>query len=118
VGDGAYLLIATNLLSALRPVPTPNSASPALGRCDSICQNDMKEQGLQVSLMRQICQNAKCTLIYLGDEADNSDLAVAFVDELDLRYRGKLVDAINRPHGKKNVDVLDGEISLERNWER
>lgn len=42
--------------------------------------------------MRQIYQNAEATVVYLGDEADNSFLAIAFLNNLMKRVIQKKED--------------------------
>ncbi|KAI9157927.1 Heterokaryon incompatibility protein [Paramyrothecium foliicola] len=48
---------------------------------DALCinQNDTKEKECQVSLMREIYHNAQQTVVWLGPEADESNLAMDFI---------------------------------------
>lgn len=55
----------------------------------SINQNDKEEKSHQIPLMRRIFRAAQQTQAYLGEEADDGELAVAFLRELGDRYGKK-----------------------------
>jgi Heterokaryon incompatibility protein (HET) len=73
--------IAPNLLSALRYY-RQNYAEPLW--VDFLCINqvNLAERGKQVSYMRQIYQSASLVLVWLGDEANNSGLAMDFLQRV------------------------------------
>jgi Heterokaryon incompatibility protein (HET) len=74
-------LIAPNLLSALRYY-RQKYAEPLW--VDFICINQLNlaERGKQVSYMRQIYQSASLVLIWLGGEANDSELAMDFLQRV------------------------------------
>lgn len=76
-----YYLIAPNLLSALR-FYREHYTEPLW--VDFLCINqcDTQEQGKQVLHMRQIYGSAIMVLVWLGDEADDSELAIEFLERI------------------------------------
>ena len=56
--------------------------------------------------MRQIYQNSKRLVVYLGDEADNSLLAIAFLVNLMKRINQKMGDWDKQSKSRKNLDSL------------
>jgi hypothetical protein len=79
---------------------------------DSICinQKDDEEKGSQIGLMGQIFRSAQLTYVWLGEEADDSTDAIAFLDwmsGLRIEYGGDLPDKTieelqmdNGPHSR------------------
>jgi len=53
---------------------------------DTICisQNDLEERNQQVRFMNMIYHNARRVLVWLGKEADESDIAIDY-----LRHQGE-----------------------------
>ena len=74
--NGKYFAITKNLELALHHLRR-NDVSIMLW-VDQICinQDDLQEKGQQVNLMSTIYQRAWSTLVWLGEEADNSDDAI------------------------------------------
>lgn len=58
---------------------------------DSICinQNDVEERNAQVRMMGKIYSSAKHVLIHLGEESEDSDLAMQIMAEADFLAFGK-----------------------------
>ena len=74
--DGKNFPITENLELALRHLR--RSDVPIMLWVDQICinQDDLQEKSQQVALMGTIYQRAWSTLVWLGEEADNSDDAI------------------------------------------
>jgi hypothetical protein len=119
-----YLMMTTNLWAALHRCRW--RSQPRLLWVDAICinQNDLAERGSQVALMRQIYHESKRTVIHLGLEADNSSLAIKFLDDLSERCQKKTEVAdkelqANRPQiladpvYENNPDLAEGQLRLE-----
>ena len=83
-----------------RPLPVTTSLYPALHRlrdksaartlwADAICinQQDIDERNQKVRLMRQIYEKAERVTIWLGEEADKSQLGLALVPKLIEAYK-------------------------------
>jgi Heterokaryon incompatibility protein (HET) len=105
-GDGSYLMITESLFSALRNLRQRNRSR--LLWVDAVCinQDDLRERGLQVALMKQIYQTSECTLVYLGDEADNSLLALTFLDYFLERLNQKRENWDKQGKSKKGLNAL------------
>lgn len=73
--DGADFFIQANLCRFLRQVRRFGCSNIWL---DAICvnQNNIPEREQQVGLMQRIYPQAEHVLVYLGEDADNSDLAL------------------------------------------
>jgi hypothetical protein len=97
-------MITANLYSALRSLRWRSESRFLWVDAICICQDDLEERGLQVALMRQIYQNATQTVVYLGDEADESFLAIAFLNCVYERGNRK-IDAWEKKGPQ--VELLD-----------
>lgn len=84
--DGTNLFITANMRCALLRLRLPDAQRRLW--IDAICinQKSVSERCAQVSLMRHIYQAANRTVIYLGEEADDSDHAAKFLNGLFLRF--------------------------------
>jgi len=105
-GDGSYLMVTESLFSALSNLRRRNRSR--LLWVDAVCinQDDLSERGSQVALMRQIYQTSECTLVYLGDEADNSDLALVFLIYFLKRVKQKIEDWDKQGKSKKGLNPI------------
>jgi hypothetical protein len=84
IGDKS-LLITSNLAAALKSTAIIDSAANSTSLwVDAICinQGDTNERNRQVLRMRQIYAQAQSTLIWLGPESNNSNLAIDFLEDL------------------------------------
>jgi hypothetical protein len=116
--NGARFTVTVNLEAALRQLRLADE--PLTLWIDALCidQNDEVEKSEQLDQMRQIYSQARSVIAWLGPAADNSDIAVQWVEqyggrsfelgigmkpELRLRY---LLDNLEAT-GK---DVVDGRL--------
>jgi hypothetical protein len=100
--NSTNLLITPNLRSALLALRLPDT--PRVLWVDAICinQNNTVEQGSQVSMMRQIYKGAKRTVVYLGDEADDSAFAAVFLTLLVKRVNCGVIAELEKDIDKKD----------------
>ena len=98
--NGRELYITTSLNEAL--VRFRSQSVTRTLWADAICinQQDINERNQQVRLMRQIYEKAQQVVIWLGEEADHSDLGMALIP--------KLVEA-----GKKRKSTGDRREMIE-----
>ncbi|SCN99248.1 related to heterokaryon incompatibility protein (het-6OR allele) [Fusarium fujikuroi] len=84
---------------------------PRILWADAVCinQSDNEEKATQVALMSNIYASAACTLVYLGREADGSEV----VGELLVRF-ARATSSLYRLYGRHEMEVLRhiGSISL------
>lgn len=126
-GPTTYLMVAPNLWTALHRCRWRSKSR--LLWVDSLCinQNDLAERGSQVALMRQIYRNAKRTVVHLGLEADNSLLAIAFLDDIAKRCKEKMEVAdvelqasrpqiLANPIYEDDPELSEGQMRLEGQW--
>ena len=80
--SGQDVQLTFNLMMALLYL-RPRVKSASLIWIDALCinQKDDKEKAGQIPLMREIYQNSIDVLVWLGKEADQSELAMDFVNE-------------------------------------
>ncbi|KAF2192390.1 HET-domain-containing protein [Zopfia rhizophila CBS 207.26] len=80
--DGRVIPVTKNLCSALRHLR--NEHTDRTIWIDAICinQGDVDERGYQVSLMKDIFQKSKRTVVWLGEESDETDAAIKLMKEL------------------------------------
>lgn len=95
--DGKELAITSGLDSALRRVRSSDSIVKIWA--DAICvnQKSIQERNQQVSLMRRLYSECEECMIYMGTEADNSDIIPGFLLELYLGYFRLYTDEGMRP---------------------
>lgn len=89
-GDSSFLWAGRNLLSAIQTLLLRQRRDPSLPRrvwIDAICINqaDDAEKSQQVYMMRDIYQSAECTVAHLGEAADDSGLAMRFINRFGRR---------------------------------
>ncbi|KAL1868441.1 hypothetical protein VTK73DRAFT_3649 [Phialemonium thermophilum] len=128
VVDGKVVDVGRNLEAALR---TFRDHPDLLDGCgiwvDQLCinQNDTKEKNRQVKRMRRIYKIARRVLIWLGPEADGSDVAIRtlyriFADSVDWMARGSNNENVNKLLGddfaRQAVDSLLSRPYFQRLW--
>ena len=76
------LAVTKDLLNAIRRLR--RKSETVMLWIDQICinQEDLEERSSQVQLMRKIYKNAANVLIWLGDEADKSNMAIKLISQL------------------------------------
>lgn len=94
--DGKALLIPISLFTALSHLRLPKE--PRTLWADAICfnQQDIPERNVQVLLMRQIYEKAKRVVIWLGEEAENSELGLGLIPKLHKVYQKREVSGDKR----------------------
>ncbi|KAK5626019.1 hypothetical protein RRF57_001735 [Xylaria bambusicola] len=92
----SYLQITASLQSALMNLRL--DSTPRMLWVDAICinQGDLLERGTQVVLMEQIYRKASKTVVYLGDESVDSNLAARYLETHFWRVRCAMADFINQ----------------------
>jgi hypothetical protein len=80
--DGGSLHVTKNLKSAL--LYLRSRTEERLLWIDALCinQKDLQERSQQVSIMRDIYRNASETVVWLGEESQNSGLGLALCEKL------------------------------------
>ena len=80
--NGQRLALTKDLLNAIRRLRRKNET--VVLWIDQICinQEDVEERSSQVRLMRKIYRSAANVLIWLGDEADKSNMAIELIARL------------------------------------
>jgi hypothetical protein len=119
--NGEELQITRNLESALRHIR--QKTEPWLVWIDAICinQSDLSERSQQVQIMRHIFQRAYVTMVWLGEERDDSDRAMdaiqrwgaARVTHGDVK---SIVQNISDPFDSRDFEAVSK--LLERVWWR
>ena len=66
---------------------------------DQICinQDDLKEKGLQVDLMSKLYQRSWVTVVWLGEEADNSSEALESMHDFNAVFQYELDESAPDP---------------------
>lgn len=116
---GVPLHITENLELALRHIRGPDR--PKNLWVDAICinQNDNEEKSVQVLLMGDIYANAARTIVWLGEQSADSDMAMDFIHSLRQRGSHQLdiypdedsSDEGSSDEEDNNEDEYDGETS-------
>jgi hypothetical protein len=80
----ALTLITANCHAALRRL-RHGIVEPRIIWVDSICinQEDIDERNHQITLMTSIYKSAACVIVYLGEEANGSNEAMDWIQEID-----------------------------------
>ncbi|KXJ88692.1 heterokaryon incompatibility protein-domain-containing protein [Microdochium bolleyi] len=137
-GSGNRIMVTRNLEQALRHLRSADQ--PRRFFIDALCidQSNLVERGEQVAMMGHVYRRAATTTIWLGPAADDSDRALALVQEvgsrLDVNYYLRTiapaaeVSAFRRAWGgpatersdqdKKAVFALLGRSWFSRLWVR
>ena len=81
--NGQRLALTKDLLNAIRRLRRKDNTVTLW--IDQICinQEDLEERNSQVSIMRKIYETATNVLIWLGDEADDSNMAIELIPRLN-----------------------------------
>jgi hypothetical protein len=103
--NGESLLVTTNLKSAL--LYLRHKTEERLLWIDALCinQEDIQERSQQVSIMRDIYRNASRTIVWLGEEAQNSGLGIELCEKLYEFFRDEGED-LQRPEMQFNFRTL------------
>lgn len=119
--DGISIPIAISLYSALEALR--EKKDPVRVWVDALCidQQHGDERTLQVKLMTNIYTKAKSVAIWLGPEADDSDLAVAFIRQVAANadspeYVSSLISSINTKPALAAVVALFERSYWRRLW--
>jgi hypothetical protein len=90
--DGGSLHVTKNLKSAL--LYLRNSTEERLLWIDAVCinQEDLQERSQQVGIMRDIYRNASETIVWLGEETENSGLGIELCEKLDEFFKDEVKD--------------------------
>ncbi|ETS86087.1 hypothetical protein PFICI_04112 [Pestalotiopsis fici W106-1] len=108
--DNVPLGITTSLYKALinlRPKDTY-----ALFWADAVCinQDDLTEKAIQVTFMAEIYKAAQRTVVYLGDQSDDTALAIKSLKQIAticMEASGERFDHINRVVDEETQTFLD-----------
>ncbi|EWZ99831.1 hypothetical protein FOWG_00219 [Fusarium oxysporum f. sp. lycopersici MN25] len=102
------LLITPSLLHALHRFRLKEESRILWADAVCIDQSDNAEQASQVALMNEIYESAACTLVYLGREANGSEM----VGELLVQF-ARASFSLYRLYGRHGMEVLrhNGSIS-------
>jgi hypothetical protein len=91
--DGAIISISKNLEAALRSLRNlPEHNAGMTFWIDALCNNqeDAEERHKQVKRMKDICGKARTVVVWLGEEADESEAAIALISQIDnLAQKGR-----------------------------
>ncbi|MCJ1405116.1 hypothetical protein MMC11_008342 [Xylographa trunciseda] len=116
--NGVSLEIRTNLFRALSYIPNfrPEPTTQPLW-VDAIClnQSDRHEKEIHVARMGEVYENATRTLIWLGEAADDSDLAMDSMENLTQ----KLLTVMNPSPltVRQRLSNYDLPLPNDRKWE-
>ena len=97
--NGKTVMIRPNPHAALRQLSHKKSKKKRFSLwCDALCSNqeDIDERNHQVLRMGDIYRNAHRTLIWLGEEEDNSDLAFSYL----CHWSDVGLEAVNKGFGE------------------
>jgi hypothetical protein len=92
--DGQEVQVTTNL-KALRRLRWVTRARPLWIDALSINQSDLIEKGYQIGLMTDIYFHASAVICWLGEEADDSDVALFLLDEVGRTPDTPAYDAVD-----------------------
>lgn len=102
-----------NSITALRVTPNCCSALQRLRRIkefrlvwiDAICiyQQDLEERSSQVLMMSRIFNEAERTVIYLGEEGEDSNLAIAYIRRVEASASASWVYAAEMDDNKTSL---------------
>lgn len=112
-GRDGWLSLGSNAVSALRHFRYPDR--PRDLWVDTMCidQEDSVDKGQQVAMMGEIYARAKAVLIWLGESAQNSDLAMTCIAHVGSQTRfEKSTRFISATKDCRDVSLLDRNIPL------
>ncbi|KAI1734354.1 heterokaryon incompatibility protein-domain-containing protein [Xylaria scruposa] len=103
--------IGENLVSALRAIRDLSRDRKECIWADAICidQSNLDERASQVTLMGEIYSKADSVFVWLGEEANDSDVAVEFIKLLSSCHRDGEV-------GQARVMAIAHDTSYEVHW--
>jgi len=103
--------VTSNCLAALRRLRYEDR--PRTMWIDALCidQSDVAERSYQITLMSEIYSKAAQVVVYLGEEADDSDLAIDFIVECDTPTQGNVL-----AYAKSSMLIQALSTLLRRPW--
>jgi tetratricopeptide (TPR) repeat protein len=117
---GSAMNITNNLWHALTQLRSTVTERLLWVDAVSINQMDIQERSSQVQLMRDIYSEATCTLVWLGEEKDDSQIAMCFLKELEtstspvkIALRA-LQDSLQNPL----INALESLFTRREYWNR
>jgi hypothetical protein len=113
--DNRTLQITDNLFIALKNLQRNGDTTPIW--IDQLCinQENTAERNKQVTMMATIYEMAEKTIIWLGEEADNSHLAIKLIQNKFTLSRSEYNDLLEVSTDKKeNVEESDGLDTLSK----
>ncbi|KAK6440318.1 hypothetical protein LTR95_003465 [Oleoguttula sp. CCFEE 5521] len=116
--DGHTLRVTTNLHTALRRVRSTTEVKHLWA--DGVCinQQDVNERGKQVQLMKSIFSNAKCVLIWLGEEDETSHRALELIGDLAKSVDRFLAEGGDMDDVDFNDPLAEKHFSCYKNLEQ
>ena len=102
--NGEEFSVTVNLAAALKRFRDPKKSVVLWADAVSINQDDLSERGQQVQLMGSIYTCADQVLAWLGDESEDSDLAMEMIEQWGqwaISMRGKKLE--NLPDIQKDI---------------
>lgn len=112
--NGSWFTIRHNLFRFLKRLRHPESDLKLW--CDMICidQHSLKERGLQVGMMGEIYKRAQCVWIWLGDQAEGSNVVFEFLDgEHNVLIRNVLTVDFSKRTVPQAVDIRKAHLRAE-----
>ena len=104
---GVPLHITENLELALRRIRGPNRPKNMWINAICINQSDKEEKSVQVLIMGDIYANTARTIVWLGKQSANSDIAMDFIHL--LRQNGPIQLDIYSLEGNSDENISDGD---------
>ncbi|KAJ0116171.1 nkyrin and het domain protein [Diaporthe amygdali] len=112
--DGQAISVTSNLAVALKYLR--HTDKPRTMWIDAICINqaDVVEKGPQVKMMGEIYRHAARVAVWLGPEADNSDIAMAKMEYLgsQIQFDFAKTMRMSPAMGAMELDMADWKIPL------
>jgi hypothetical protein len=112
MGDGSrYVISFFRILKKVR-----HMVSDLKLWCDMICidQHSIKERGFQVGMMGEIYNRTHCVWIWLGDQAEGSNVVFEFLDgEDNVLVRNDLTVDLSKRIVPKTVDIRKAHLCAE-----
>ncbi|KAK5652633.1 hypothetical protein OQA88_10226 [Cercophora sp. LCS_1] len=121
--DGCDLNVTLNLDQALRHIR--HASQTRIFWIDAVCinQDDLDERSQQVTLMGEIFSRAECVTAWLGEEADDSDLAITMIEKFAGCYLAHVNEGVNPGESvNRIVDAFEPRVwtaisrFIERQW--
>jgi hypothetical protein len=112
--------VTTNLFAALRRLRYTDESR--ILWIDALCinQNDVSERNHQVTLMSLIYKSATWVIMWLGEEEDDSDLAMDFIARFkangDIALGTPVPGYPSKHDAIKDIQSMVGDDSFKREW--